>query len=228
MRLFQEEWLRDLSDRWDPFSAVLAEKQPAEGTISVLPLVLPEFQSLLFAIRRCAISSHSRPASNLQISDDERLGELRKQGFQLLRSSGDGNNCLVHSLALVLAAANVIRDLDEPTTACQEVRQHLIRTPGLHPQAPGGLPDPGAYLEHGRHGPCVVQRLLEAFAMPGRPDVNVRVLVHARYDTAGSPPDDFEVPSPSATSATRVFHLWNWTGDGTSGYHYDGLVLKRR
>ena len=198
---------------------------------SALPLVLPEFHSLLFAVRRCAIASRSRPAANLQITDDERLGELHKQGFRLLRSSGDGSNCLVHSLALVLAAAGLIQDMGDWSTACADARQHFAGAPGLQPMSPAGVPNPGAYLEHGRHGPPAVQMLVEAHGLPG-PAAAVKVTVHARYDTAGSPPDSFEAPiaaaAPGRGGATAFLHLWNWTGDGTSGYHYDGLVPPHR
>ena len=191
----------------------------------VLPAVLPEFQGLLFAVLRCAVAN-SQLASNLRKTDGERLRELRREGFTLHESNGTGNNCLIHSLAIVLSKAGIIRELPNSREACNGIRQYLIRTPGLHPLTPQGRRDATAYLEHGRHGAAVAQRLLDEFALPSRAVVNLDVKVHARYDTAQNPPDGFVVPTQAAVSSTMV-HLWNWTGRGTSGFHYDGLHAQR-
>ena len=51
----------------------------------------------------------------------------------------------------------------------------------------------------------------------------VRVVTHARYDTERSPPDEIFVACASDEQATLDFHLFNWTGSGTTGYHYDVL-----
>ena len=61
-----------------------------------VPAVLPEFQNLIFAVRRCA-AANSKLATNLLKTDMQRLRELNHEDFMLHRSSGDGINCLIHS-----------------------------------------------------------------------------------------------------------------------------------
>ena len=106
------------------------------------------------------------------------------------------------------------------------MRQYLTETPGLEPLAPNGQPDATVYLEHGRHEPAVVRRLLEKFALPSQAEVDLEIEMHARYDTQRNPPDRFRV-RVQAPASTGSVHLWNWTGAATSGYHYDGLVSQR-
>ena len=106
--------------------------------------------------------------------------------------------------------------------ACVSIRKYLIGAPGLHPLTLEGRRDRSAYLEHGRHGVAIVQRLLEEFALPPQMRAIIEVKAHARYDTARSPPDEFALLS-SVDVPPIVIHLWNWTGAGTSGFHYDGL-----
>ena len=109
--------------------------------------------------------------------------------------------------------------------ACVSIRKYLIGAPGLHPLTLEGRRDRFAYLEHGPHGVAIVLRLLEEFALPPQMRASIEVKVHARYDTARSPPDEFELRSSVAVPPI-VIHLWNWTGAGTSGFHYDGLVAE--
>ena len=86
-----------------------------------------------------------------------------------------------------------------------------------------------AFLEHGVHAQAIVCQLHRNFGIRPLPEDGVRITVHARYDVPGhSPPDSIVVAaSTSAGEAPRliVVHLFNWTGEGTSGFHYDVLRL---
>jgi len=224
MRLFQEAWLRDLTDRWIPFAAVIHAKRPADETTPVLPSVLPEFQALLFAITRCAFGN-SVVVANLPCTDEERLRTLQGQGYTHHPASGDDNNCLIHSLAICMAKAGLMDLPSEPDArrqACQIVREHLIQTPGLYPRTPQGRKCSTAYLEHGIHAEAIVRQLLGDRALPAG---GFELVVHARYDDLGSPPDALFIEGPESAAGCISLDLFNFTGPGLSGFHYDALCF---
>jgi hypothetical protein len=191
----------------------------------VLPAVLPEFQALLFAIVRCAFAN-SQVAVNLECTDEEHLAALVLQGYIHVEASGDDNNCLIHSLAICLSRLGVMAMPQNRRGACQAVREHLILTPGLHPLTSSGHKCATACLEHGVHAPAIARHLLAGQALP---DQGLQIIVHARYDELGSAPLDrrliggFADASPEQAANRQAVHLYNFTGLGTSGFHYDAL-----
>ena len=112
--------------------------------------------------------------------------------------------------------------------ACQTVREHLIQTPGLHPMTSSGVRCATAYLEHGIHAAAIVHKLLADFGRAA-PLPGLQITVHARYDEAvQAPPDSLLVRTdPDAQLPQAVGlperHLFNFTGAGRSGFHYDAL-----
>jgi hypothetical protein len=228
LRLLEEDWLRDLTDRWIPLAAVCQEKRPDDDTSPVLPCVLQDFKTLLFAVLRCAVAN-SKVAVNLRGTDEEHLATLQSSGFKLIKSSGHNNNCLIHSLATTLASLGFIAFPPAREEACERVRQHLIQTPGLHPRTPSGQKSKSAYLEHGVHAQAIVRRLHHELGNRPLPEDGIRVTVHARYAVAGQSPADSIVVAASTdkldAGVTDVLHLFNWTGLGCSGFHYDALQL---
>ena len=97
----------------------------------------------------------------------------------------------------------------------------------MMPRDPYGRPQWNAYLQHHRHAETLVWFLVRRFSA-GRcplPRAGATLVVHARYDTAGLPAERVKMcvgtgpPGPSPE-----LHVFNWTGAGLQGYHYDALV----
>lgn len=232
MGLLNETWLRDLTSRWLPFAAVCIQKRPAQDSAPVLPNVLPEFKALMFAITRCAIANQATFA-NVSQTDAQHLQSLKSRGFTFQPASGLHGNCLIESLSISMSAAGYIdvpKDAATRAAAWQAIRQHLVATPGLHPLTAAGHKDPLAYLEHRLHADAIVQRLHASFATQPLPSDGLSLWVHARYDDLGtSPPDRILLRAPAGHSIDDVppqdaLHLFNHTGEGTQGYHYDSLL----
>ena len=106
---------------------------------------------------------------------------------------------------------------------CAYVRQDV--TSRLHPRTAVGRIDAEAYLQHHLHADEVVRKLHELVGTDDPlPLDGILLTVHARYDTAASPPEEMVVagcwlgPQPK-----RRIHLFNYTGCGTGGFHYDLL-----
>ena len=61
-------------------------------------------------------------------------------------------------------------------------------------------------------------------------DVGVTLVVHARYDTPETPAEELRlcVRPGGRRGAAPELHLFNWTGGGLQGYHYDALVRVRQ
>jgi hypothetical protein len=219
LQLFQEEWLRDLTDRWIPFAAVVHAKRPTEDEVPALPAVLPEFQALLFVLVRCAYANSQVPW-NLQRTDEEYVACLVQQGYTHVQASGDDNNCLIHSIVICLSRLGLLQMPQNRREACQNVRQILIQTPGLHPLTSSGQKCKTAFLEHGVHAEAIFRHLL-----PALPAHGLELFVHARYDELESaPPDRLLIGGTADAENRQAVHLYNFIGLGMSGFHYDALI----
>jgi hypothetical protein len=228
LRLFEADWMRDMHERWLPFAGIVAARRPLDETAPTLPVVYDEFKTLLFAVQRNALAQID--AGDPHQSVEARLATLANQGFALRTSSGDDNNCLIHSLATVLAQAGYINFPPARRGVFQAVRQCLIATPGLHPLTGYGRKCKTAYLEHRIHADAVVRMLVRDFGERFLPEAGFELIIHARYDVEGlCPPDSIPVgkrPAGSASvgGAAQRLQVFNWTGLGTSGFHYDALT----
>ena len=83
LRLFQEEWLKDLHDRWVAFAMFVQERRPADDATSVIPLVFSEFQEQVFALIRLVQSTRQEDAQlslMLHRSDEQHLALLAEIG----------------------------------------------------------------------------------------------------------------------------------------------------
>ena len=88
-------------------------------------------------------------------------------------------------------------------------------------------------MEHQRHTQPILFKLFELYGKAPMPPGGVSCIVHARYDTSQSPPDMVRVPGSQHGEEPGMhrselpweFHLFNWTGQDTTGYPYDCLYM---
>ena len=145
--------------------------------------------------------------------------------FAWQRCSGDDNNCLIHGLAEGFRFLGFLQHSACSRRAqCQQVREHFIAAPRLHPYMANGARSESAFLEHFRHGSAAVQQLMRLRGKCALPDDGIGICVHARDDTPESPPDSIQVAASKPDVKPHTFiHVYTWTGNGCSGYHYDWL-----
>ena len=150
------------------------------------------------------------------------LGEL---SLVLSKSPGDNNNCLIWSLAQGLAYQGWLDFGSNQAQRCQNIRKKLIATPGLHPREANGQNNPMAFLQHHLHAKEILSELLGELPAEG-----FQVIVHTRWCTPQSPPEALTFSSslgpeaPGGGNPVVTIHLFNRTGRGTGGYHYDLLM----
>ena len=224
-RVFAEGALLFLADSQADFSMPLLflENSPVDP------------RELLFNVTRLALVQETA-VINVGTTDEEKLHELEQQGWA--RRDGEAwgsNDCLADSL-LQLLFENMVVLLpsvsDEELRkvrrdACRENRLLLRASDGLHPCDTSGRPDPGAYLQHDRHAHATVQFFLNRFGLgESLPRAGICLVVHSRMDSDQIPPATrticegvSDLPGPPLR-----LHLFNWTGRGWSGFHYDPLV----
>ena len=105
------------------------------------------------------------------------------------------------------------------------IRTHLCSDPNLFPTTAAGRKLADAFLEHGRHAEPILRKLHSEYGKFPLSEAGILIRIHARYDNARSPPDSLLVrDSGVSMNAEVVFDVFNYTGDGTSGYHYVPLV----
>ena len=218
--LFDEQWLCECSDMWSDFAAELqCQTQPGNGS-PALPLVFDEFKALLFSVQRLALQNASE-FGNLGRSDEEALHELATGDLKLSRQSSPGtnSNCLIYTLAAGLAFHGLIQFDGDRENQCEDVRKKLISNPELHPREADGRRCHTAYLEHHRHSKAIIEFLLGSL-----PPGGIEVVVHTRWCTRDSPAETLHVGCNPDEKPGVTMHIYNWTGRGTRGYHYDLLI----
>ncbi|MEC9354270.1 MAG: hypothetical protein VX686_03315, partial [Candidatus Thermoplasmatota archaeon] len=151
--------------------------------------VAPQIQEVLFRVFRIVVTQQEedqRVASTFDgVSDNEMITQLERGGLSLARASGDGCTCLADSLLLLLVGAGFVSGDVDRRAACRENRLELGRHPTLAPRDGDGRRVPFAYLEHIRHaGPTVVFFARTYGSVDELPRAGVRVVIHARYDSA--------------------------------------------
>ena len=108
-------------------------------------------------------------------------------------------------------------------------RERLLADDKTMPKTPNGSDDPYGYLQHHRHAePTILHLCKKCDAVKKLPRAGVRLTVHSRYDTNMCPPDWLVVAKDQGEANVNPldFHLFNWTGMGLEGYHYDVLIPK--
>ena len=176
-------------------------------------------------------------------SDKERKRSLQNQGYTFGVGSGYAFNCLSDSLLQLLISHKIIRESRGNGAqarwrhdACEAVRRHLCEQPdeSLRPRErdhANRIRDVSeedharAFLEHHKHAAAIVQFLI-LFA--GTDDVHIsrgcRLVVFSRFDGDDIDPEQdaiFIGCDESSSMPAQTLLLYNNTGNGTSGMHYD-------
>ena len=229
IELADEEWFVDL-EAWKNFAGeVHVRLQTCGGGFEEVH-VSQQIQSVLFRVFRTVVTHQREDDRVLQLynatTDRQKLAELEQQGWTHVRASGAGCNCLADSLLELLMGAGLVRRDVDRIEACRANREQLEQTPALQPRDSQGVPSHVAYLEHSRHaGPAILYFVGRYSRLEELPRAGVQVVVHARYD-GEAPPDSIIVCEGCSerSGPPLAFHLFNWTGRGFDGYHYDALI----
>ena len=171
-------------------------------------------------------------------SNQERLNTLRRQGWYFCQGHAHGaNNCLLDSLLVALAAAEVLprslqNDVQCRARACAACRAEFVQGPDerLRPQHRDwqghSEANDHAYLELDRHGPPAATFLYKYIT--GRPwpaALAVDVVVYTRFDNADLNPESWPLRLGDAMQpASAVVSLYNHMDDRGNGYHFDALI----
>ena len=224
--LFHEQWLVDCTERWVPFGELANNKADSLQGEPVLPTVLDEFRTLLFAVVRF-VHANSRDVNNLGRTDQQYLDILSLQhGLARVASPGDDNNCLIYSIANGLFTAGFIAFPERSRRGiCQSARSFLIASDGLHPRSLSGAKDETAFLEHFVHAEAIVRYLHSIYGKGQLPPGGINLTVHARYDTEQAPADPVLIACDQPGNGVPCqLNLYNWCGRDCSGLHYDLLT----
>ena len=176
-------------------------------------------------------------------TDVQRMAQLESQGWELRKGSVWGRgDCLADSLLQLSVVHGILpEELNaddgrrERNAACAAVRAHLCGHASLElrPRNSEGVQDPESYLEHDRHAAEILSFFLARFRdrkLRELPEGGVTLLVKTRYDAL---PGFVVMLTVCARREGAVpggpleFALFDWTGGGCTGYHYDLLVRRR-
>ena len=235
----------DWSVSWEGWARLVVELS------SVLAANRPDAVEVAFGcvsetVRRFLVLAES--AVNVPVAfptDVARVEQLRAEGWELRKGEvwarEDGlprGDCLADSLLQLLIVHGILPEALNANfavgrdMACAAVRAHLCQhaDADLRPRNPAGVEDPEAYLEHYRHAAEILSFFLARFErrrLRDLPEGGVTLLVKTRYDSL---PGYVVSQTVCAGRAGAVpggpleFALFNWTGGGCTGYHYDLLV----
>ena len=181
-----------------------------------------------------------------QVSNAQRLAALAEDNLYLYRASSDGCNCLIDSLTMALAAADLVPRtlLDCPSArvaGCRSCRAHLVRStdPTLRPRWRGPSGDvlnlrehehANAYLQPEIHGQAVLTHLLEYYKnTAARRIYDFIILAYTRFDGPVINPYEGAIVVPASEGAPGQrspiqLHLFNHMDARGNGYHFDALV----
>ena len=237
--LASSDWFADggPNDRWAIFAGDVQDVLVGVDGGAVMPLLveLGLVQELLFAVCRIAVEQANLDV-DVRTTDDEALVELLSSGWELRRGEVWGeNDCLADSLLQLLQAHCVIRgdSVDGSLShvarkaACEENRRRLWGDPLLRPRLLSGRHEYGAFLQHDVHAGPTIEFFLTRFeCISDLPSAGVDILVHTRADSYVASVASRRVCGglTDLPGAALEMHLFNWTGQGFSGYHYDALV----
>ena len=168
-------------------------------------------------------------------SDAQRWAQLTRDGY--VRRHGEEwgeNDCCADSLLQLLMHAGVLHSSITPgqrRAACFANRQALLRG-DLYPRNVHGRRDPGAFLEHDRHAQAIVEFFLGWFVERrgvGIPDAGIELIVFSRFDSDQVPVACTRICARAGAEPDNgplVLRMYNTTGVGISGFHYDPVFLE--
>ena len=181
-------------------------------------------------------------------SDADALAELQSRGLERGRgeifSDSEGrplNQCMPDSMLQLLMRHGFLRsDISrlERDAACAENRRRLAegpvelrpteRCPFTGARVPGE--SPRAFLQHDVHAEPTVRFFMSWFAERGQqvrelPTAGIQLVVRSRFDSETLPPDRVLicVGDGSGEGGSACFEMYNVTGAGIVGTHYDPL-----
>ena len=129
--------------------------------------------------------------------------------------------------------------------ACAALREELTNLPEESPLRPrqrdpvNSRPlalDDSAFLQSNVHGEYILKFFLRYFSARGMllrhmPSAGVHISVCARFDADVLPVESTDVCQAEVADVDEEpldFKLFNRTGEGVSGYHYDLIIVTRR
>ena len=241
--ILSESWSRDL-ELWDEFVVEMR----GLGVLQVHSDAC-ERDDVMECMRAC-LRAHVRYAAIctkavVAPSDTDTLAELRLLGYESGHGEvWDDSQCLADSLLQLLRREGVLAgniSERERKEACAENRRRLIahEDPAVRPRnrcAATGTDkgeDPRAYLQHDVHAEPTILFFLEWFAPKGKvlcelPRGGVRLTVFSRFDSAIGGRSVVQVcgrDGPQGLDGVLRLNLYNLTGSGISGFHYDPLFV---
>ena len=183
--------------------------------------------------------------NNVEVRTD--AAALRSLRLRFTKGVGiiwDNNECLADSLLQLLVYHGLLSDditLVMRRDACAANRALLVNHAErvLRPRVAGVAgfdradEDPGAFLQDSLHAEPTVRYFIQRFEATRRralPAGGILLIVHSRFDSDTLPASEMRicrVDGGGPAELPIVFDLYNMTGDGFSGYHYDPLFPVR-
>ena len=217
-------------------------RQHEEGELGELVLL-----ALHDAVRRHIKLAHLHSAVE-HISDEQKEAALLRQGLKVGKGNvWRANNCLPDSLLQLMQESGIIARCPEGDreAPCAAVRAALTSLPEDSPLRPSrrdaasnrvlGLDD-GAFLQTHVHGEFILKFFLRYFeqrdmVLRQLPSAGVRIHVLSRCDSDAIPVEFTDVCQeeiPNVDEDRLDFKLFNRTGEGVSGYHFDPIFVLSR
>ena len=235
------------SQDWEQWDHLVASVQSAVAVRGDACLIEEDVLELVRKVLRAHVRLSVSNAAVVFPTDAEKLRELVGVGLNCGRgeifrdANGDpANQCLADSLLQLLIHHGLLSsDIGEGDRreACAENRRMFVASDGpLQPRDRDAFSgqdagvNPQAFLQHDVHAAPSVCFFMEWFRSRGLsvrelPAAGIVLTVHSRFDSADLPPDRHEicVGVGRGVGGVLLFDLYNSTGTGVSGAHYDPL-----
>ena len=194
------------------------------------------------AVRRHIRLAHTHAAVDFP-TDTQKVEALRREGLEVGVGKVWGcNNCLADSLLQLMQLNNIVARAVNREVACDALRLALTQLPLEDPLRPRDR-DPvtsrilrvnnRAYLQSDVHGEFILKFFMRYFeardqVLAQLPSTGVRIEIVSRLDSEELPHEYTDVCRdgvPNLDEEQLTFMLYNRTGDGFSGYHYDPVMI---
>ena len=181
-------------------------------------------------------------------SNEERLAELARDGLLCHKASARGNNCLIDSLALGLAAQGfipreLVHDSDARIQVCEDCRQMLVSAPDENlrprwldrrgrPRQLSAREHANAFLQPDCHSRAILHFLLEYYDNRSAAEQNdFRIVAYTPSDGAEVDPFDGAVMVRAegrerGTADLCTLHIYNYQDAEANSYHFDALLTE--
>ena len=205
------------------------------------------FHAVHDVVRRHIRLAHAHSAVK-HLTDEQKEAVLRRQGLTVgVGEVWGANNCLADSLLQLMQEHEVIAccHKNDRKAACAALREELTNLPEESPLRPmqrdpvNSCPlvlDDRAFLQSNVHGEYILKFFLRYFDARGMlirhlPSAGVHISVCSRFDSDVLPVESTDVCHAEVVDVDGEpldFKLFNRTGEGVSGYHYDPIIVTRR